>query len=193
MPMIRPSPRISRMKSNFRSQLGETLAKFGAALADIFQQLRFFDGVQKFESGGADERPAAEGGAMQAGRDARGHSFGSENRAERQTGGQRLGDYDDIRLGRKFLIGKITPGAAKAALNFVGDQQRAMLRGERAGTIPESFGGGMDAAFALNGFEDHGAHGVVKFRFEVGDVVEVHKLDTRAVAARRAGGIFPWR
>src|SRR5258707_8662894 len=52
-----------------------------------------------------------------------------------------------------------------------------MLRGERAGAIPESFSDGMDAAFALDGFEDDGANGVVEFGFEISDVVEMDKFD----------------
>src|SRR5208282_2487244 len=55
--------------------------------------------------------------------------------------------------------------------------QRAVLRGQDASAIPKSFAGGIDAAFALDGFNDYGADGVVKFGFEVGDVVETDKFN----------------
>ncbi len=35
----------------------------------------------------------------------------------------------------------------------------------------------MNAAFALDGFKDYGAYGVVKFGFEVGDVIETDKFN----------------
>src|ERR1700685_3346571 len=114
---------------------------------------------------------------MHAGRHASGYRFAGEDGAERQTSGQRLGDENNVRLGRKFLVGEVTAGTAEAALNFVGDKQRAVLRGQGASTIPKRFAGGIDAAFTLDGFEDHGADGVVKFGFEIGNVVETDKFD----------------
>ena len=120
-------------------------------------------------------------------------AFAGENRAERQAGGQRLGDHDDVRLRGKFLVREVAAGAAEAALNFVGDQQGAVLRGECARALPECFADRIDAAFALNRFQDDGANGVVEFRFEVRDVVERDEFD--AGNERREGqrDIFRWR
>src|SRR5260370_21707797 len=43
--------------------------------------------------------------------------------------------------------------------------------------FPEGFGDGVNAAFALNGFEDDGADGVIEFGLEVGEVVEADEFD----------------
>ena len=51
-----------------------------------------------------------------------------------------------------------------------------MLGGKRASAIPERFADGIDAAFALNCFEQDGADSVVKFGFEVGDIVEADEF-----------------
>src|SRR5580704_15528303 len=52
-----------------------------------------------------------------------------------------------------------------------------MFAGQSARSIPERFADGMDAAFALNRFQDHRADGIVELRFEVADIVELHELD----------------
>src|ERR1700685_1671222 len=52
-----------------------------------------------------------------------------------------------------------------------------MFADQSARSIPERFADGMDAAFALNRFQDHRADGIVELRFEVADIVELHKID----------------
>ena len=111
MPIIKPSPRISRMKGEFCGQRGKAFAQFGASLADIFQKFLVFDDTEKFESGGAAERAAAERGAVQAGRDALGDGFGREDRTERESCGERLRYHHDIRLRGEFLVREVTAGA----------------------------------------------------------------------------------
>src|SRR5215475_1946035 len=54
-----------------------------------------------------------------------------------------------------------------------------MLCSEGPGAIPKSFADGVDAALPLNSFEDDGANVLVKFRFEVGDVIEFDEFDAR--------------
>src|SRR5260370_31611853 len=104
---------------------------------------------------------------MQPGRNARGDFLCGENGAERKSGSERLGDQNNIRLGGKFLIGKVAARAAESALNFIGDEQSAGLRGEGPSAIPERFAYRMDSAFALNGFQKDAADGVFKFRFKI--------------------------
>src|SRR5208282_4613955 len=122
----------------------------GAACADIFEEFFILDDLKKLERGGAGERTAAKGGAMHPGRDARSNVLGGKNGAEREARGERLGNQNDVRLGRKFLISEVAAGAAKSALNFISDQERAVLRGEGASAIPEGFADGINAAFTLN-------------------------------------------
>ena len=68
-------------------------------------------------------------------------------------------------------------GAAQAALNFIGDQRGVVLRCQIARALPEGFADGENAAFALNGFKDQRADSIVKFSFEIGDIVETHEFD----------------
>src|SRR5215469_9004399 len=43
----------------------------------------------------------------------------------------------------------------------------------------------MDAAFSLNRFEKNGANGGVEFRFQIGEIVEANKLDSRNHGRKR--------
>src|ERR1700686_692915 len=122
---------------------------------------------------------------MQAGSDAGSNKVGCEDCAERKPGGQRFGKQDDVRLGWKFLVSEVPPGAAEAALNFVGDEQSAILRRKRASAIPEAFRNRVNAAFTLNGFQDYSANCVVKFGFEIGDIVEADKFDAGHQRSKR--------
>ena len=103
--------------------------------------------------------------------------FVGDDGAERQTSGERFGDREDVRTRREFLVGEVAAGAAQAALNFIGDQRGVVLRRQRARALPEGFADGENSAFALNGFEDQRADGVVEFRFEIGNVVEAHEFN----------------
>ena len=77
----------------------------------------------------------------------------------------------------KFLIRKIAAGAPQSGLNFVGDQRGIVLRRKCAGALPECLADRENPAFALNRFDHNGADRGVKFRFEVGDIVEAHEFD----------------
>src|SRR5258708_10703388 len=116
---------------------------------------------------------------MHSGRDAGGNLLRGENGAKRESGGERLGDQDDVRLGRKSLITEEAAGAAEATLNFIGDQQGAVLGGDCTSAIPEFFADWIDPPFALNGFKENSANGIVEFRFKIGDVVETHEFRAR--------------
>ena len=70
------------------------------------------------------------------------------------------------------LISKRAAGAAQAALNFVGDQRRAVMRGQFPRARPKRAAHREDAAFALNGLHDDGAHRIVEFRFQIGGIVK---------------------
>src|SRR6202035_298923 len=100
----------------------------------------------------------------------------SKNSAEREAGGERLGDKNYVGPGRKFLVSEVASGAAQTTLNFVGDEESAVLCGKAAGAIPKSFGDRMNAAFALDGFQDDGTYRFVEFGFQVGDVVETDEF-----------------
>src|SRR6266705_4107703 len=157
-------------------KLREALTQLRAAHANIFEEFFVRDDPEELECNGTSQRAAAESGAVHPWRDARGDLLRGENGAERKSGGERLGDQNNVRLRGKFLIGEVTAGAPESALNFIGDQESAVLRGKRASSIPEKFADRIDPAFALYGFQKDATHGVVKFRLEIGDVVETHEL-----------------
>src|SRR5260370_9175076 len=109
---------------------------------------------------------------MQARGKARRNGFGGQDGAERQTGGEGLGDEDDVGFRGKLLVGEVAAGATQATLNFVGAEQSAVRRGAGAGAIPEGLGAGMEAAFSLAGFEDAGPDGVGEFGFTIAVIAE---------------------
>src|SRR5207302_10406009 len=98
--------------------------------ANIFEQYLVLNDLEELEGHGTSQRAAAKRGAMNPGRDAQGNLLGGENGAERKTGGERLGNQDNVRLRGKFLIGEEAAGAAESALNLIGDQNSAVLGSE---------------------------------------------------------------
>src|SRR5258708_3300745 len=125
-------------KTSSRS-LGKSFAQLGAARTDIFEKFFIFDDIQELEGHGARQRATAKSGAMHSGRDAGGNLLRGENGAKRKSGGERLGDQNNVRLGGKYLIAEEAAGAAEAGLNFIGDHPSARLGGERASAVPEFF------------------------------------------------------
>src|SRR5882724_547787 len=127
---------------------------------------------------------------MHSWRDSRCDGVVRQNRAKREASGQWFGYDGDIRLRRKLLICETAPGASEATLNFVGNKQRAMLRGQSASALPESFGDRIDATFTLNRLEDNRADSVVKFGFEVGNIVEGDEFHARNQRLKRRAVFF---
>ena len=112
-------------------------------------------------------------------RDARSDRFRGENGAQRKAGCKGLGNQNNVGPGRKLLIGEVAASAAGSALNFVSIQKSAVLNGKRPSAVPEFVADRIDSAFALERFQKNATNGVIKFRFEVGDVVETHELRAR--------------
>src|SRR6266480_1092816 len=157
-------------------QFREALAQLRASRADIFEQLLVLDDVEELEGNPTGQRAAAKRGPVNPRRDARGNLLGGEYGAQRKAGGERLGNQDNIRSRSKLLIAEVAAGAAESALNLIGDQESAVLGGEGASAIPESFADGIDPAFALDRFQKDAAHGLVELRLEIGHIVETHEL-----------------
>ena len=64
---------------------------------------------------------------MQTGRECLRETFLREDRAERQSAGERLRHYRDVGNRRMPLVSEQAPRAAQPALYFVGDQRCAVL------------------------------------------------------------------
>src|SRR5260370_4495475 len=163
---------------------------FLSARADIFQKFFILDDFQKFQSDGADQRAAAESRAMQARGDTRRDGVLCEYRAERQPSGERLGNHTYVRSGGRCWIREIAAGAAQAALNFVGDQQSAVFRGQSTSAIPEFFADRVNSAFALNGFENYRADRVIELGFEIVNIVELDEFHPRDQWLKRRAIFF---
>ena len=107
--------------------------------------------------------------------------FGAgHHRADGHARTQALGQGHHIRQDARPLVGKPFPGAADAALHFVNHQQ-PVLRVAQGTYLAQVVGSHrVDAAFALDGLEEHGhqvgiAHGGI---FQRGDVVQGHANET---------------
>ena len=94
---INPSPRTSRMKSNFAGQVCRAPRAIPRRAHERLQQFFVLDDRKKFQSRGADQRAAAECGAVQAGSRRAQQIPRWPECSQRQTAGQRLGDDDDVR------------------------------------------------------------------------------------------------
>src|SRR5256885_927587 len=162
----------------FGREFFDSGTNFGAASGCIGENFCFVENFEEFERDSADHGTAAKGGAMNARTDAGGDGFGGQDCAERKARGERFGDGYKVGLGRKLLIGEVAAGAAESTLNFVGDEQGIVILSEHAGAIPKGFADGMDATFALDGFEDDGADVFIELGLEVGDVAELDEFDS---------------
>ena len=100
-------------------------------------------------------RIAAESGGMRAGDPV--HELGArQHHAQRHAGGNALGDGDDVRLNAGVLDGPPFSAASRAALDFIGDQQNAVLIADAAQFAHELGGRRHVAAFALDRFNEDG-------------------------------------
>ena len=113
--------------------------------------------VDDGDGDGAGEGVSAEGGAVHAGGDGAGGLFGAEHGAHGDAAGEGLGEGGDVGLDAVVLVGEPLAGAADAGLDLVGEQQGAGGVAEVARGLEELLGDGVDAAFALDGFEADGA------------------------------------
>ena len=95
---IRPSPRISRMKGNLAASLARPARNSSPRARMFASSFSSSMMLQKFESRGASQRSAAEGGAVHSGEMRRATASLAEDGAERKASGERFGDDDDIRL-----------------------------------------------------------------------------------------------
>ena len=83
--------------------------------------------------------------------------FFRQERAERQSGGDRLGDGDDVGHHAETLEGEDLAGAPEAALDLVEDERGLMLVGKGPACKQEFFRTLEDSAFAEDGLQHDGA------------------------------------
>ncbi len=96
--------------------------------------------------------------AVLAGRDVLGKLLRGEKRAERQSGSDRLGDTDHVRLHAEVLESEEPASAAEAALNLVVDQSGLMLISHGAAGLKEFRTRLLNAALTLNRLQHNRAN-----------------------------------
>jgi hypothetical protein len=77
---------------------------------------------------------------------------------QREAARERLGRRHQVRLHAIMLHGEELAGAAEAGLDFIGDEQDAVLVAERAQLHHQFLRRDVEAAFALHGLDDDGGH-----------------------------------
>ncbi|CAM2137885.1 hypothetical protein PT2222_100011 [Paraburkholderia tropica] len=134
-----------------RVELGlELVAELRGALAELF----FFDDLDHRVRRRHGQRVARVRAAEAAGR-CRVHDFRAADHArQRHAAGQALGDRHEVRRDVVVFHREQLAGAREARLHFVGDQQDAVRVADLAQAAHEVRRRLVEAAFALNRFED---------------------------------------
>ena len=172
-----PSPRTSRMKSNLRGELFEALAKFRAARANVCEKLFVFDDFRNSSATAQIIGPPPKVVPCRPGETRDGHRLlvsiapsgrpAANGLATRRCPAWK--EISDKRNSGRFGRGRTEFRRRSAARRVC--VARARARFQNASLT------GIDAAFTLDGFENYCANGVVEFRFEIGDIVELDKFD----------------
>jgi len=115
------------------------------------------------------------------------HTLRDQRSTHRQPTTERFGERHDVGCDAVRLVRPQVPGAAKTALHFVKDQERAGAVTQRSQPAEESRIGGMDAAFSLHRLDDDRACAAAYQSLGGGEVIESRELRTRH---ERAVGIL---
>lgn len=151
----------------------EALDEIGAGFAGVLQEILPFDDAEGRQGGGAGQRRAAEGRGVVAGLEDVGEGGGGGGGADGEAAAEGLGHGKGVGLDVVVLPAEPAAGAPDAALDFVAEQEQSALVAELAEAAHEFGGGGEDAAFALDGFDEDGGGLGGEGRADGVEVVEV--------------------
>src|SRR5208282_371626 len=147
----------------------------------------FFDGFDSGKRGGARSRVAAVGAAERAG-PWRVHNFSTAgDGGYGHSAAERFRRRDEIRFDTEMLGSKPFAGAREAGLDFVGNEENAVLAANILEKLEVIVRRNNEAAFAENGFDDQGSDG---FRRN-GALERVFEM-MREFRGRRPGSIAIW-
>src|SRR5580704_10427888 len=130
------------------------VAGFGGAGGEIF----FLHEIDVGEGGGAGDGIAAEGGKMVAGFEGGGDFGACGEGAEGESVGDAFGGDQDVGHDSVVLDGKHFTGAGEAGLDFVGDEEDAVLVEDFLYLFEIVWRRTDDAAFAHDWFGDEGGY-----------------------------------
>src|SRR5579863_1335907 len=139
------------------SQQFQLLLQVSTDAGDVLQQPFFFYYREILQRDTAGERAAAEGGSVLPGGNRRGEFLFRQERTQRQTGGDRLGDGDDVRDHTKGLECEDGAGASQAALDFVENKSGAMMVSQPTAFLQKFYRALVYPAFAEDRLEHDGA------------------------------------
>ena len=91
--------------------------------------------------------------------------------AHGDAGGNGFAHGDQVGFNAGVHVGEHLAGTGESALHFIQDQHGAMLAAQALGGLQEGRVGGVNAAFALHGFQNYGRGLVVDHGFHFFDVV----------------------
>ena len=133
MPIIRPMPRTSLINAgNFACSCFQFAQQVVAHLFGPVEDAVFQHDPDRCQGSRADQRIAAEGGAVGAGDKGGGNLFLGQHGADGGAAGQRLGQGHDVRGDAEMLMGKQLAGPSHADLDLVEDQQQPVPVAELA-------------------------------------------------------------
>src|SRR5579862_1002537 len=114
------------------NQAQELFMEIAAHFQNVLHQPLFFKDGKVFEANATGERTTSERRAVLPGRNRGGELLLGQKCSQRNSGGDRLGDGDDVWSHTKTLEGEDFPGASQSALDFIEDERSVMLIGKRS-------------------------------------------------------------
>lgn len=135
----------------------EPLEEHPASLLYSVKGLLRVDDGERLVSYGADERVAAEGGAVDARPEALANGAPRDHRADGEAACEALRGRHDVGPDAVGHVGVEVPGPAVSGLDLIEDEERMVFVAELAGLLHELLISGDDAALALYRLHDYGA------------------------------------
>ena len=140
MPTISPRPRISTTPGVPARRACSPRTRRSPMRVGVGAEIVGDEGVEHAERRSADERIAAEGGAVVAGVEHRGGLAARQAGADRHAIAETLRGGHHVGQDRRVLVGEHLAGAAVAGLHFVQHQQPAVLVAQRAHAFEVTLG-----------------------------------------------------
>ena len=130
------------------------------ALGDLGDELFGLEDLEHGQTGGGREGTAAESGTVRTRQEEVVVRRGHPDRADGETAAEALGHGDRVGLHARMLVSEELTGATDAALDLVDHEQDITLAAELLDAAEELRGGGIDAAFSLDRFDQDGGGGL---------------------------------
>ena len=157
-PASSPSPRTSRMKSNFAASFSRPARNSAPRARMLASRLCFFITFRKSRAVAQISGPPPNVEPCSPGANADANSSFAMNRAKRQPAGQRLRQCDNVRARREFLVGERGGPCGPGRTEFRRRSARRRAAWQVPRALPEFFADRKNSALALNRLNDQGAN-----------------------------------